>query len=79
MTYTITIDQTSKQAQSIIDMLIALSIDSDFLQIYENKEVSDTNLTSEQEQEIDDRFEYVLKNPTIGKPWSEVKQNLLSK
>ena len=54
MTYTIKIDQTSKQGQSIIKMLIALSIDNDFLQIYEN---TDTNLTSEQEKELDMTFE----------------------
>ena len=79
MTYTVTIDQTSRQAQSIVDMLIALSIDYDFLQIHENKEITDTNLTTEQEKELDSRYEYVLKNPTVGKPWNEVKQNLLSK
>ncbi len=79
MTYTVTIDQTSRQAQSIVDMLIALSIDYDFLQIYENKEKEDTNLTTEQENELDSRYGYVLKNPTVGKSWNEVKQNLLSK
>lgn len=79
MIYTVTINQTNRQAQSIIDMLIALSKDYDFLQIHENTETADTNLTPEQEKELDSRYEYVLKNPTVGKPWNEVKQNLLSK
>ena len=60
-------------------MLKALSIDYDFLQIYEDDEIADTNLTSEQKKELDSRYEYVLKNPTVGKPWNEIKQSLLSK
>ena len=79
MTYTVKIDQASRQAQSIVDMLKALSIDYDFLQIYEDVESTDTNLTLEQKKELDSRYEYVLNNPTIGKPWNEVKQSLLSK
>ena len=79
MIYTVKINQTSRQAQSIVNMLKALSIDYDFLQIYENNEIADTNLTPEQEKELDSRYEYVLKNPTVGKSWDEVKQNLLSK
>ena len=79
MIYTVTINQTNRQAQSIVDMLIALSKDYDFLQIQENTEIPDTDLTPEQERELDSRYEYVLKNPTVGKPWSEVKRNLLSK
>ncbi len=78
MIYTIKIDQTSQQAQSVVNMLKALSI-YDFLQIYESNEIENTSLTSEQEKELDSRYEYVLKNPTVGKPWNEVKQNLLSK
>ena len=79
MIYTVKINQTSRQAQSIVNMLKALSIDYDFLQIYENNEIADTNLTPEQEKELDSRYEYVLRNPTVGKSWDEVKQNLLSK
>lgn len=37
------------------------------------------NLTFEQEQELDSRYKQVLQNPTIGKSWEEVEQNLLSK
>lgn len=76
MTYTITIDITSRQAQGILNMLKALSIDYDFLQIHEDTSVE---LTNEQKKELESRYEYVVANPTVGKPWDEVKQNLLSK
>ena len=78
MIYTIKIDQTSQQAQSVVNMLKALSV-YDFLQIYETDAIGSTSLTAEQEKELDRRFEYVLQNPTVGKSWDEVEQNLLSK
>jgi len=65
LTFTVKIDQASRQTQSIINMLKALSLDYDFLQIYEDNEIADTNLTSEQKKELDSRYEYVLKNPTL--------------
>jgi hypothetical protein len=74
MTYTIKIDQTSQQAQSIVDMLKALSVDYDFIQIYKNDEVVDLSVVTE----LDSRYEYIIKNPTVGKSWDEVKQNLKS-
>lgn len=79
MTYTITIDTTSRQAQGILNMLKALSIDYDFLQIHEDTSDDFSEITTEQKQELESRYEYVLENPTVGKPWNEVKQNLLSK
>jgi hypothetical protein len=79
MTYTIKIDTTSRQAQSILNMLKALSIDYDFLQIHEDTSEDFSEITTEQKRELESRYEYVLENPTVGKPWNEVKQNLLSK
>ncbi len=79
MIYTVEIDQTNKQALSIINMLKALSLDSNFLKIYEKNKDTDTSLTFEQDQELNSRYEQVIKNPTIGKSWEEVEQNLLSK
>ncbi len=35
-----------------------------------------SELAPEQKKELDSRYEYVLKNPTVGKAWDEVKQNL---
>ena len=55
-------------------MLIALSVDYKFLQIQVDSE--DDSLTKEQKNELDSRFEYVIKNPNVGKLWNEVKYNL---
>ena len=80
MTYTIKINQTGPQAQSIIEMLKALAKDYDFLQIYEEPEFDTSNpLTTEQKKELDSRTDYVMKNPTDGKSWEEVEKDLLSK
>ena len=35
------------------------------------------NLTKQQEEELNRRYEYVVNNPTEGKTWEEVKNNLL--
>ena len=77
MVYTLRIDETSPKGQSIIEMLKALAIDSSFLEIAEVKKT--VSLTSPQEKELDSRMEFVLKNPTLGKSWSEVAQNLSAK
>ena len=45
----------------------------------DQNEIENTSLTTEQEIELDRRFEYVLQNPTVEKSWDEVEQNLLSK
>jgi len=80
MTYTVKINQTGPQAQSIIEMLKALAKDYDFLQIYEEPEFDTLNsLTTEQEKELDRRTDYVTENPTHGKSWEEVEKELLSK
>ncbi len=72
MIYTIKIDSSSEQAQSIINLLSTLALDYDFLKIEENN----TGLTPEQEAELDKRYEFYLQNPTKGKSWEEVKANL---
>lgn len=77
MKYTIKLDNTSEQAQSILNMLFVLSKDYDFLQIYEEQE--NYSMTMEQEKEFDRRLAEVIKNPTVGKSWEEVESKLLSK
>lgn len=74
MIYTFQISDVSAQSHSIINMLLSLSKDYDFLKVVEEKEIE---LTAEQEKELDRRYENFLKNPRNGKPWSEVKQRLL--
>jgi hypothetical protein len=73
MVYTIKIDDSSKQAQSIINLLNTLAKDYDFLKIFEEE---DYGLSPEQEAELDRRYELFLKNPEKGKSWEEVKANL---
>jgi putative addiction module component (TIGR02574 family) len=73
MIYTIKIDDSSKQAQSIINLLNALAKDYDFLEIIEEEEFE---LTPEQEAELERRYELFLKDPNKGKSWEEVKANL---
>ncbi|OFX18119.1 MAG: hypothetical protein A2033_03610 [Bacteroidetes bacterium GWA2_31_9] len=74
MIYTFQISDVSAQSQSIINMLLSLSKDYDFLKVVEDEEIE---LTPEQEKELDRRYENFLKNPRNGKPWSDLKQRLL--
>jgi len=79
MTYTFQISDISPQSQSIINMLLSLSKDYDFLKVISNQnEEDDYELSPEQEKELDRRYEHFLKNPLNGKPWNEVKQSLLA-
>jgi hypothetical protein len=77
MTYTFEITDVSPQSQSIINLLLSLSKDYDFLKVITTQEEEEYELTPEQEIELDRRYENFLKNPRNGRPWSEVKQKLL--
>jgi hypothetical protein len=72
MAYTVRISETSPQALSIINMLNALAKDYDFLQITEDPAF----LSDDQEKELTRRYNYVKKNPTLGKTWSELEKGL---
>jgi len=74
MSYTIKITKNTPQSLSIVNMLKALAKDYDFLQIRED-EVS-SELTAEQEKELESRYNYVKKNPTEGKTWEEFEKSL---
>jgi hypothetical protein len=71
MTYTVTIDDKSEKAQSIVNMLKELSKDYQFLKVYEN--ISD--LSDDLQKELEIRLAYVIKNPEIGKSWDEIKNS----
>jgi hypothetical protein len=77
MEYLVRIKDDTAQAQSIINLLKTLAKDYDFLQII-NKQDYYINLSKEQLEEIDSRFEYVLKNPEEGKSWDEIERKLFS-
>jgi hypothetical protein len=74
MVYTFQISDVSVQSHSLINLLISLSKDYDFLTVIET---ANSELTTEQEQELDRRYENFLINPRNGRPWSAVKQSLL--
>ncbi len=79
MTYTFQISDVSPQSQGIINMLLALSKDYDFLKVLtEPDEEREYELSPEQETELDRRYKNFLKNPQNGKSWNEVKQTLLA-
>lgn len=73
MTYTITIQDKSNKAKSIINMLKALKDDYDFIEIKnDNKDKSDKDL----EKELDKRYKAFQKNKN-GKVWSDLKRELI--
>jgi hypothetical protein len=73
MTYTITIQDKSTKAKSIINMLKALKDDYDFIEIKNNsKDKSDKDL----EKELDKRYKAFQKNKN-GKVWSDLKRELI--
>lgn len=73
MIYTFQISDETIQSQGIIDMLLTLSKENDFLKVVEEE----AGLTQVQEEELDRRYENFLKNPRSGKSWEEVKRNLM--
>jgi len=73
MIYTFQISDETIQSQGIINMLLTLSKDNDFLKVVEEE----AELTQVQEEELDRRYEHFLKNPRSGKSWEEVKQSLM--
>jgi len=75
MNYTIKIAENDKESRKIISMIKELAGDSPFVSIYEDE----TGLSSEMEKELETRYKQVLKNPTEGKSWDEVKTDLLSR
>jgi len=74
MNYTVKINTSDKKSESIINLLKELSDDYSFINIYEDE----TELSKEMENELDLRYQYVLKNPEEGKSWEEVKKSLTS-
>jgi len=75
MNYTIKIVENDKESRKIIMMIKELAGDSPYVSIYEDE----TGLSSEMEKELEMRYKQVLKNPTEGKSWNEVKSELLNR
>ena len=75
MNYTIKIDHKEKEAGKIIQLIKEMVGDSPYVSIYEDE----TGLSDKMEQELDRRYQQVLKNPQEGKSWEKVKKGLLSR
>ena len=73
MIYTFQISDVSPQSESLINLLLSLSKDYDFLKVIDE----DYDLSPEQGKELDRRYEEFLKNPENGRPWNEVVEELL--
>jgi len=74
MVYTFQISDVSAQSHSLINLLISLSKDYEFLTVLE---AGASELSTEQEHELDRRYENFLQNPRNGNTWTKVKQSLL--
>jgi len=75
MNYTIKIAENDMESRKIITMIKELAGDSPFVSIYEDE----SGLSTEMEKELDTRFKQVLKNPTDGKSWDDVKADLIDR
>ena len=73
MVYTIKIDDKSRKARSIINMLKALQNDYDFIEISENQENHDDELII---KELESRYNSFLKDRN-GKEWSVLMNELI--
>jgi putative addiction module component (TIGR02574 family) len=78
MEYIVKITDNSLKAKNIINLLKSLAEDYDFLEFLSSTD-NLFELTEEQQQELDRRFEHVKKNPNEGKTWEEIEAKLLSK
>ena len=75
MSYTIKIDLVNEKAQSILNMLQALSDDYPFIQIYNNE--YEHSLTPEQEEELDRRLKIINSKKGVFFSWDEVEKEIL--
>lgn len=72
MSYTIKITNNDGESGKIIKQINELFGDSPFVTIYEDE----TSLSGDMVQELERRYQKVVKNPKEGKSWDEVKKDL---
>ena len=75
MNYTIKIAEHGKEGEKLIMQIRELVGDNPFVSIYEEE----TGLSDNMVQELERRYEQVIKNPQEGKSWEEVKKGLLNR
>lgn len=74
MNYTIKISENDKEGEKLIKQIKELVGDSPFVSIYEEE----TGLSDDMVQELERRYQHVVKNPQEGKSWEEVTKGLLN-
>lgn len=72
MNYTVKIAENDKEGEKLIKQIKELVGDSPFVSIYEEE----TGLSDDMVQELESRYQHVIKNPQEGKSWEEVKNRL---
>lgn len=75
MNYTIKIAENNKDGEKLIMKIKEGIGDNPFVSIYEEE----TGLSDDLVQELERRYEQVIKNPQDGKSWEEVKKDLLNR
>lgn len=75
MNYTIRIAENNKESEKLIQQIRELVGDSPFVSIYDEE----TGLSDNMVQELERRYEQVIKNPEDGRSWDEVKKDLLNR
>ncbi len=75
MNYTIKIAENDKEGERLLNQIRELVGDSPFVSIYEDE----TGLSDDMVQELESRYQQVIKEPQEGKSWEEVKKNLLNR
>ena len=75
MNYTIKIAENEKEGENLIRQIKELVGDSPFVSIYEEE----TELSDDMVQELERRYQHVVKNPHDGKSWEDVKKELLNR
>jgi hypothetical protein len=75
MNYTIKITENDKEGEKLIMQIRELVGDNPFVSIYEEE----TSLSDDMVQELERRYEQVIKNPQEGKSWEEVKKSLVNR
>ena len=75
MNYTIKISENDNESARIISMIKEMAGNNPNIGIYEDE----TGLSGEMEVELERRYQIVLKNPKEGRPWDQVKSDLLNR
>ena len=75
MNYTIKIAENDMESTRIISMIKEMAGNSPYIGIYEDE----TGLSGEMELELERRYQVVIKNPKEGRPWEQVKADLLNR